>query len=346
MPDSSPLATFVHISDLHFGTLIQDPQGDLAPDAPVYHFWRLFPWCDGLLGHHYRALGPLSDFVKRLRKTENARVIVTGDLTSNGAPDQFDTCVDFLVSQLPFPPNSVYRSVGLFEKGWQERAIPGNHDHWPGTHKIVGKPTSALRSYFPSLPYVSPAVPLSSGQRVRFVGIDTDADVNPYFTARIRARGSFTSQLGPAAALLGDPAEDEVRILLMHHSRVWPQYTLGIEDASRAALDVFLADQNIRVVLTGHIHVPALDIFTPRPGAPSVLEARCGTTTVRDLFPYTWTTLAGGPIKRTLPPNSLLVHRVSERDGELWWEAEAHTRTALGFRPFGTAWRTELRVWP
>ena len=136
----------------------------------------------------------------------------------------------------------------------------------------------------------------------------------------------------------------EHRCLLLHHSRVWPNSTLGMEDTSRVALDKFLADQNIRVILTGHIHVPALHEFVPAQDASAALEARCGTTTVRDIFPSTWTTILGKPLTRTLPPNSLLVHLLRQRDGELWWEAEIYTRTALGFRPFGA--KKATRVWP
>lgn len=342
------LATFVHISDLHFGTLVHDPQtGEWAPDAPVCRFWALFAWFDGLLGHHYRALGPLSQLVKHLRNTEQARLIVTGDLTSYGAEDQFDTADDFILTQLRPPPHSIYQSVGLFEPNWLERAVPGNHDHWPGRVTAIGQPTKALNDYFPALPYVAPPIPLPSGHRLQFAGINTDADVNPFSSTRVFARGRFASQLDPAAALLGPPMDKEVRVLLLHHSRAWPNDCLGMEPASRAALDTFLADQNVRVILTGHIHIPALAVFVPKKGLPPVLEARCGTTTVRDLFPYTWTTLLGKPMQRTLPPNSLLVHRIFEEQGQVWWNSVVHTRTALGFRPLsGPKASKTIAVWP
>jgi len=352
MPEPPPLATFIHISDLHFGTLAQDPQtGDLAPEAPTCRFWAWHSWFDGLLGHHYRALGPLANLVKSLRSSEKARVIVTGDITSSGAGDQFDTADDFLISQLSFPPGSIYKPVGLFEPDWRERAVPGNHDHWPGRLRVLGRPapgytTPALHVYFPALPYAKPPITLANGQRLRFAGIDTDADVRPWSSARFRGRGSFASQLDRAAALLGDPTDDEVRVLLLHHSRVWPNFTLGMEEVSRAALDTFSADQNIRVILTGHIHIPALEIFSPGGNSPDVLEARCGTTTVRDIFPSTWTTILGKPLERKLFPNSLLLHRVYEQEGGLWWDAEVYTRTCLGFRPLRPRARKTLRVWP
>src|SRR3712207_5624414 len=124
MSDGTRLATFVHISDLHFGSI--DPNsGQVVYDAYAPSMWGRCSWFDGLLGHHYLALVQLRKVFDQIRRAENAGLIVTGDLTSTGAPDQFDTAADYLISQL-VPPRGNY--VGLFVQRWRDLAIPGNHD--------------------------------------------------------------------------------------------------------------------------------------------------------------------------------------------------------------------------
>lgn len=69
------LATFMHISDLHFGNL--DPSSLNAANP----WWMNFPIMDGFLGHSERAIFRLAHRFAELRKSEQARLIITGDLT-------------------------------------------------------------------------------------------------------------------------------------------------------------------------------------------------------------------------------------------------------------------------
>lgn len=339
------LATFVHISDLHFGHI--DPtNGSLTYEAIAPGTWAKFKIFDGLLGHSYRALQRLEKFFSGIRQNENARLIVSGDLTSTGSQDQFDTANDYLGSKLS-PPKG---NIGLSVPDWKSWAIPGNHDHWPGSARVLGAP-AALAANLPALPLLEPfSITLSNNKQlaIKFAKIDTDADVNPMLHNRVLGRGVFRSQLTPASQQLGLPATDEIYVLLLHHSRAFQGYTLRMETASRQALDPFLVDQDISVILTGHVHDPHVQPFsvTHHGRTIEVLEARCGTTLQRDTFPYEWTNALGQRPSRPLPQNSLLVHRLLEENNEVIWHAQTYSRTPYGFGPSPTGPEYRLKVWP
>jgi hypothetical protein len=247
------LATFVHVSDLHFGHI--DPA---SFDARAPGLWAKHSSFDGLLGHSYNSLRRLEKFFAQMQGTgtEEARLIVTGDLTTVGHPDQFDMATSFLGGILRYPKGS---PIGLRASDWRDRSVPGNHDHWPGHATIWGKPTSGLSSAFPTIPYVNdPPLPLPSGHQLRFMGIDTDADVSSIGTDRFLARGSFTSQLNILASKLGIPTSNEIRVLCLHHSQALRSTALEINAPSRDSLHDFIVDQDIAVLLCGHVHTPPL----------------------------------------------------------------------------------------
>jgi 3',5'-cyclic AMP phosphodiesterase CpdA len=270
---------------------------------------------------------------------ESPLLIVTGDLTRVGNPLEFDNAVQFLTDVVDLNP-PLGNFVGLRSSTWFSRAIPGNHDHWPGQPIVFGGPHPRFFTLFPggSLPFTR-TIPLANGRVIRLIGVDSDADVSPYGHQRFRAVGSFQSQLAAAAPRVGPPREEEVRVLLMHHSWHRRGPLLSIDHGTRGALDAFLAAHDIRLVLTGHTHDADIRSFTPSlPGARSVLECRCGTTTQVDRVPYAWRSLLGRfPIRRW-PANTLLVHRVYGEGSLIRWEVQAYVRTDLqGFVPVSPA---------
>jgi 3',5'-cyclic AMP phosphodiesterase CpdA len=348
MGNRTRLLTILHASDLHIGEI--DPVTGDAKYSPV--FTKLianFSWFDGVLGHHARGLEHLAAFYTKLQKEgEEPLMLVSGDLTRVGADAEFDTAVDYLRSQVDLhPPAGNY--VGLHWKDWKDRTIPGNHDHWPGTAKIFGKPGAGFHSFFPlaDLPYVLPDRPLPNGRVVQFMGIDTDRDVSPKGLKRLRAVGSFQSQLAALGGKLKTKTPEQIRVLLMHHSWHKRGVLLSIDRGSRGALDQFLVDQEISVILTGHTHVPLAQYFVPQNVAHprTVLEGRSGTTTQNDQVPYNWRTMFGLFPSRTWPKNSLLVHRIYHDDAEgTVWQAETFTRTKKGFVSIGLTGMEELGV--
>lgn len=122
----------------------------------------------------------------------------------------------FLASQLPLPPFPL--TLGLSELDWKKRAIPGNHDHWPG-YPLIGGPSSSLATHFPWLPFfIGSLLPLGSGHQLRFIGLNSDAEVHPLGPARIFAWGKFQNAADALISSLPPVHENEIRILLLHHS--------------------------------------------------------------------------------------------------------------------------------
>jgi hypothetical protein len=336
------LATFVHISDIHIGDV--DPgNGDAALDATAKNWWRRHPLFDGFLGHSYRALDHLTRLFIKLRRLSSAELIVTGDLTTTGHGSQFVLAKTFLEAHWALMPGSL---LGCAAPGTFARSIPGNHDHWPGKRRILGGPTKALGAAFPSLPFVHKQ-PLAGGKTLVFTAINTDAQVRSVSVERLYARGSFASQLQKAQTKLGARQSNEIRVLLLHHSRTHARFALGIVPASRAALDAFIKDCGISIILSGHTHTPWAGVTSVTDGARQwdVLDARSGTTTQRDFAPPSWKLPAAEEARR-FSKNTLLVHRLVAQPTHIDWEVFLYVRTDLGFRTLYRDPMCSVRVWP
>jgi 3',5'-cyclic AMP phosphodiesterase CpdA len=351
------LATFLHISDLHFGGIDTD-DGDslLLHRTPRWDTGNMF---DGFLGHHRVALQQLRDIFDALLKEEpNTRLIVTGDLTACGDDsailneNQFNIAWKFLTADFNFSGIS----LGLHVQNAFDLCVPGNHDHWPGRSSgrsmeatILGPATAGLRRTFRESPFVHDPIPITLGSgkvlQVMFAGIDTDADVPDHSPDRLLARGDFISQLSKLeqGGLSGRPRADQIRVLLMHHSPMYVSRdgSLMITSKSMLYLNRFVIQRKIAVILTGHIHCPDYNI-TLVPGSRTVLEARCGSTTARDGLPPGWKVPGS---KYVLFQNALLVHRLVESaKDEVSWRTELYNRTPAGFQP-ARVW-PDVKVWP
>jgi hypothetical protein len=136
--------------------------------------------------------------------------------------------------------------------------------------------------------------------------------------------------------LLSQRPQYAASVLVMHHS--WHRKgVLRISKASRGALAQFLEEEDIRIVLSGHVHTPHVKSFRPRPNGPVVHECRCGTTTQIDKMAYGAKTLFGGfPLRPKWPANSLLVHRLARENAALTWQVETLVRTRKGFSSLGS----------
>jgi hypothetical protein len=355
------LATFVQISDLHVGRV-----DSVSADARI-KFWMRWPPLDGLLGHAGQSLRHLANFMRDFRKDyPEAQLIVTGDLTTRGDKEEFETADEFLRDQLR-PPRGAY--VGLGEKDWTDRGISGNHDNWPGIDAppraelpMLGPSALSLKAIFPGVPGASPAIPLSTGHNLQFLRIDTDHDVDPNGLDRILARGQFVSQLQDLDKKLASPTKNEIRVLCLHHSR---QYRAGnrlfpvleMDRSSRDELDTFLEKHRICILLCGHIHrPPGFDTFkiSNRLLFPKkALEIRCGTTTQVDL------SLNPKPgflkfrlFRKSHWPNTLVIHHVVEEKKKIIWKAQFYVEDPEdGFQPapatlHGISTTSSFQVWP
>jgi Calcineurin-like phosphoesterase len=330
--DEETLDTFLHISDLHIGDF--GPNGSAVTQA----HWGRCRIFEGFLGHHHRALRALDNLYLRLRKDENAKLVVTGDLTACGKHDQFRDAALYLGARLPH----LKGGCGLEAPNWATAGIPGNHDHWPGTNNVVGPPTNGLPMTFPQMPFVKTLAPLRSGHAITFVFINTDADVTPNSLSRRLAQGRFISELDKLDAILQAPLPFEVRVLVLHHSRSYgfnqlSRQRLCMTRNSWRALNQFISDKNIRVLMCGHIHWQhiTLDSLRGMDGAPvTFLDCRCGTTTVRNTIPYHWRGALGNFPVWNLPPNTAIVHRVvRDAEGDVFWKAQDYILGSSGFAP-------------
>ncbi len=341
-----PLLTIVHVSDLHIGHL--DPiTGGAQVSAAAHALFANTTCFDGVLGHHARGLEDLDHFFWHHVLDKPALLVTSGDLTRVGDGGEFDNAQAFLGAMLALSRNAGHR-VGLKQPRFLDFAIPGNHDCWPGQPVIFGGPHPRFAAFFPagSLPYLR-NYPLDNGRVLQIIGINTDADVHPRRFQRLRAIGSFQSQLAAAAPLLGQRSPEQIRALLLHHSWQWSGWTLAIDGGTRGALDQFLTDHGIQILLTGHTHVALPHPFQTT-GGLQVLECRCGTTTQADRVPYSWRNFFGNHPHRGWPENTLLVHRLLDLGGKeklVRWTVETFYRDRQqGFQTLGPKWQGDIVV--
>lgn len=139
MGEPRPIATLVHISDLHFGNNFSTDETILKKFIailPVVRYYR------GLYTHSFKAVRAMENKVNQIlkqRKDEKipSCVVVTGDLTSSGEKYQFEIVNTFLRNAISVNADT---EVGL-KLGHKLKkivnnsepalfVIPGNHDAW------------------------------------------------------------------------------------------------------------------------------------------------------------------------------------------------------------------------
>ena len=328
------LLAFLHISDLHFGV---PPEHAAPPPVP----WRHLALCDGWLGHDLRAITHLSDFVLEHDDTKT-HMVITGDMTACGKPAEFDTATRFITAAIDLDEGP----VGLRHGAVLNRSIPGNHDHWPGSIRVLGKACQNLGRMFPQLPFQPYRIALPNGKQLVIAGINSDKDVYSHGVTRALARGKFKSQLEALQGILGAAKPNEIRALLVHHSPSWPGLKLAIDDKSLGALREFIRQYGFSVLLTGHIHIPIGRIEQVSYDGRNweVLEARCGTTTQTDQVLLGWAG-AGAIDPFRFPRNSLLVHRLVDHGKRIDWEVDLYWRRETGFDRREALTRP-ITVWP
>ena len=347
------LFSILQVSDLHLGTPLPNGDARLPPALAV------LPLMTGQLGHHRIAARELRRFVTdRLAAGVRDTMVVSGDLTAVGASAEFALARAFLG---PGPSQRQF-GVSLGFADWDETSVSGNHDQWPGHGRVIGWPTQGLARTFPNAFPFFRKIQVDGGVTLTLAMVDSDADVRPVSLSRIFGRGKFESQLAALAQMLPRREDREVRVMVVHHAIAdanvplvagatpiprraanarWRR--LEIAPDSLLALEHFVVDHAFQVVMTGHRHRARLTELTAskRTVSRRVLEAQCGATTQRDVYPghLLWRTQGAFPLP-ALPANALILHELVERDGALVWIAEIFQRApGSGFVSSTTATR-------
>jgi predicted MPP superfamily phosphohydrolase len=328
--------TILHLSDLHFGDRARGG-ANTELDAQAESWWQLHKLFTGYLGSSHNALRHLSKLHTDLKRAETSTkpllVAITGDLTTTGAAAQFDFAKQYLSGAVTTAGAPLGLRLGSH---WNRFAVPGNHDHWPGTRCgltnfacMRGNASGAVQNLVYSHPQVGNAPqsglhpwiakPLHIGSReVVVCGIDSDVQVDAYGLGRVAARGRFDEQCRWLLQTLPERRREELRVLLIHHSYDNRNFALGIAESSRRALEELVEKREIAVMLTGHMH--GARIVRHAIGQRTVIEARCGTSTQRMTPPPNWT--ANPPLE----PNTVLIHRLRVTGYSLHWDIEVWWR--------------------
>jgi hypothetical protein len=169
----------------------------------------------------------------------------------------------------------------------------------------------------------------NQGHELTLIELDSDADVRPNSIQRTYARGSFCSQLQLLDAMLEPRKDREVRVLVIHHARTWTGFSLAISHSTRYALDHFLQQHEIAVILCGHTHKAA--VRRHYAGGRECWECGAGSTTQFDTVPRKWRARLRNPDSVNLEPNALMLHRIFDIDGRLEWATTTFHRSATGF---------------
>jgi 3',5'-cyclic AMP phosphodiesterase CpdA len=374
------IATFLHISDLHFG--------DAGPwTQRLSQLSFVGRWAKGLYGHDFKPLEALPDLRDETTASTDLdlpRLMFTGDLTRVGAPIEFRLGDQYLSDTADvggaFP-------LGMNESNWNRIAVSGNHDYWPGASIFpVYPPSNPVASQkrdatFRTCPFVEQVRIPDSPYMIRFIGIDTDADTN--WIMRKLGRGHFLSQLehldqdpNRLPPYQSDGENREIRVLLLHHSQETdrsrfslPQI-LNIHRSSAHELRAFIVRHRISVVLSGHIHAPK--IKRRRHDDWEHLDARCGTTAQKPVGAKNDLSKSKFDYKRDLSlKHTALVHQLLEEGDRLVWKTTTHVFTpdvfqAAASRPVTNrppttgafldhttleggsreAWSDQITVWP
>lgn len=325
------LQQFVQISDLHFANV--DPMTGKPRYPKAARFWPYAPFLSGYWGHSDPALAALERFWEDVREDDDqARLIVTGDLTSIADGGQFDDVQQFLNHELR-PTHAT--EVGLREPAWRYFGIPGNHDHWNGHYCPFDGPTPALdRCFGHTSTWPNRVIlRLRNGWAIDFLKLNTDIDIDARSPDRLFARGEFVTHLRGLEASLAarPPRPGEVRVMLLHHSLDHAGAFLELNDHSRVELRRFLHRHDVKILLSGHTHQPKLShtaVQHPDTLASlDVFESCCGTTTQDDDPPFGLRTQFGIPVRKRFPQNALVRHAVHDAGrGVLRWTAEVYRR--------------------
>lgn len=268
---TSPNATFLHLSDLHFGGMLQN-QG-AGPIA----------WIGGAR-HDFTLLVELLTWIN-VYKGKTGKVIdlvlVTGDVTTSADPLAFEEVNNFLRWSKYVSPRA---KIGL-EMGEMVLIVPGNHDTW-FTRLYISFPRQAecyKYLYFQSFPQLRQFE--VSGQKFTFCLLDSNLTRRrPQNVSRGRVGTDQMNQVALQISGLSPQEKDfwesSIRIAMLHHHVYLPQalkeekYTKMV-DASEVLQA--LRNHGFHMVAFGHKHLSFHTMYPDSSAPDKILISAAGT---------------------------------------------------------------------
>ncbi len=251
---------FAHLSDLH----LSDPSGVRTRDLLNKRMLGYLSWRRHRREEHSGEV--VNALVRDLKRVDPRHIVITGDLTHLGLPEEFREVSEWL-SELG-PPGGI-------------TVIPGNHEtyidtRWNDTMArwlpyMVSDTAPALSTGITS-ETVFPSLRVRDG--IAFLGVSSAKPSAPFL-----AIGSVGSaQLEALDRLLLETGQMKLyRVLLIHHPPL--KETLGwrkrLVDAKR--LRDVLRRRGVELVLHGHAHRPADGYLETSAGVSPVIGVPSGS---------------------------------------------------------------------
>lgn len=214
----------------------------------------------------------VSGCLERLREAAPDIVLVAGDLTAEGYPEEYEQVLRFF-DQLPAP--------------WL--AVPGNHDErnvgWRIYEREIGE-----RWHIQEVPFDVPSSARNC-TRMRIVSCDSaEPDLDDGELGRVRHRW-ITEGF--------DDAQDEFRVVMLHHHLVAVPNTGRERNTLSDAGDVLevLGNAGIDLVLAGHKHVPYVWVVNR---LPVVMSGTATTWRIRGEVPPSFNLISIDPENITI----------------------------------------------
>lgn len=254
-PNSGAAFTFAHLSDPHLSSLEGVEVRDLLNKRMLgYLSWRLHRRAE----HRPEVLAAL---VRDLRTFQPEHVVITGDLTHLGLPEEF---------------REVSRWLQGLGSPAQVTVVPGNHDAyvstpWERTFALWA-PYMLSDAAVPSIPAAAEGAGAFPSLRIRgpvaFIGLSTARPSAPFY-----AVGSLgQTQLRRLEALLGETDRQALcRVMLIHHPPLPDTVHWRKRLTDSGALRSLLAEHRVELVLHGHAHYAARSHLDTAAGSAPVI---------------------------------------------------------------------------
>jgi hypothetical protein len=291
----------VHISDIHVGAKASG--GGWVPRATA---------------HDLRVLEALANFLIEFHRKHGdspRTLIVSGDLSSNGGPDELALYKTLM--RRGFVLDEFVELEPLVEGFGSVLEIPGNHDYWNGWKVPRPALNQLVRArYFPPTPWTAT---LDVGRHVvAFHGVCSTSGAN--WRQQALAVGDFEladlNAVGASVARVNRAAQaahtSPFHVLVLHHSPQESSTVLhGLTAQARTHLATICARHNLQGMLTGHRHTRIIHRAPRNQNLP--VEVRSATT-------------LQAPLPGLSQDRELFVHEFAEKgDGTLGWYATPWT---------------------